>query len=260
MSATVADPAEPFRCACGQNLLATKPRRLWYHNGNSRGQVWAIKRRKGLVCLRHLIDHHPTFRCPPTRPLLLSDRHPVRRRSRVTTIIFQNPRFDALRSALYHAERYRFFDCWNRIFNFVVILLGAGAAAKVARLVNLNDIWIELGIVVMATLQLVFDFGGMARVHEFLRRRHYEVLAEIEQSKNVDEEAHKWSAKLIALTADEPMGMRALEAIAYNKAVDALIPASERAPYRQEIQWWHRLLRHFWAFQSTEFGPKRIAS
>src|SRR5690349_21121170 len=122
----------------------------------------------------------------------------------VADLIFKDPKFDALRSALYHTERRKFLDLVNRFLNFVVILLGAGAAAKWAKLVHTDDVWIELGIVLFATIQLVFDFGGAARVHEFLQRRFYELLAELEATNPGDEHAmHKWSAKLITLTADE---------------------------------------------------------
>jgi hypothetical protein len=97
-------------------------------------------------------------------------------------------------------------------------LLGAGAAARSAKLFHL------------ATAQLVFDFGGLAKVHEFLQRRLYEILGELEAADPNDERAvRKWSAKLLAITADEPMTMRALDAIAYNKALDALVSPAEKA-------------------------------
>ena len=109
-------------------------------------------------------------------------------------------------------------------------------AAKWAKLVSLEEIWVELGIVFFATAQLVFDFGGAARQHEFLQRRYYELLSEIETSDPDDRALErKWSAKLLTITADEPMTMRALDAIAYNKALDAIYPAIEKQKYRQRV-------------------------
>ena len=123
-------------------------------------------------------------------------------------LVFQNPRFDALRSALYHTERHRFLDLLNRSINFVVVLLGARAAAKGVDAIRISGVWVELGIVVFSTPQPVFDFGGVARVHEFLQRRYYDILEEIEVSKSESNEVmRKWSGKLIALTSDEPMTM-----------------------------------------------------
>ena len=176
----------------------------------------------------------------------------------MSDLLFKNPRFDVLQSALYHAERRKFFDFLNRLVNFIVILLGAGAAAKWAQLVHLDDVWIELAIVVFATAQLVFDFGGSARVHEFLQKRLYEFLAGIEADGNADDAAmQKWSSKLVLLTADEPMTMRALDAIAYNKALDAVVSGEEKYNYRQDVSFWQKRLRHFVAFQAVDFFPKR---
>jgi hypothetical protein len=175
----------------------------------------------------------------------------------VSELVFQNPKFDALRSALYHTERRKFLDLLNRFVNFSVILLGAGAAAKWAKVVHVEDVWIEFAIVLFATIQLVFDFGGSARVHEFLQRRYYEILAEIEAEKSEDEVAmRRWSAKLLTLMADEPMTMRALDAIAYNKALDAVVPPAEKYKYRQVVSWWQIRLRHVLAFQNFDFAPK----
>jgi len=179
--------------------------------------------------------------------------------SRLDSPIFQNPKFDALRSALYHTERRKFLDLLNRCLNLAIILLGAGAAAKWARLVHIDEVWLELAIVLCATCQLVFDFGGSARVHEFLQRRYYEVLAEIEAADANDTQAlRKWSAKLLTLTADEPMTMRALDAVAYNKALDAILSPSDKYAYRQILKWWHVRLRHICAFQTTDFSPKSL--
>jgi len=173
-------------------------------------------------------------------------------------LVFQNPKFDALRSALYHTERQRFLDSLNRWFNFAIIILGATAAAKWAKLENFEDAWLELAIVLIATIQLVFDFGGSARLHEFLQMRHYEVLAEMEGEDPADEVTlRKWSAKLVTLSSSEPMTMRALDAIAYNKALDAVLDGEEKYKYRQHVTWWQVRLRHFWAFQSTDFTRDR---
>src|SRR5215207_9546754 len=94
--------------------------------------------------------------------------------------VFRDPRFDALRNTLYHTERRRFFDLLNKLINLVVIALGAAVAAKLAQLYHFNEIWLELSVVVVSALQLVFDFGGSARVHEFLQQRYYDALSEME--------------------------------------------------------------------------------
>jgi hypothetical protein len=69
------------------------------------------------------------------------------------------PKFDALRNAIYHVARRNYFDLLNRLLNFVVIILGAGVAAKSAKLFHLEELALEFGVLIAATMQLTFDFG-----------------------------------------------------------------------------------------------------
>lgn len=173
----------------------------------------------------------------------------------MVTPIFHEPRFDALRNALYHTERRNFLDLLNRFLNLLVILLGAGVAGKAAKLFHIEENWLELGVVLFATLQLVFDFGGRARDHQFLQRRYYEMLSEME-SEDLEDSAikTKWSTKLLTIASDEPMPMRALDAIAYNKALSAIYGDPEFVKSnRQRVNFVQRRLRHIVAFQSAPF-------
>ena len=172
--------------------------------------------------------------------------------------IHTDVRFDALRNAIYHTERRFFFDLINRLINFMVIALGASVAGKAAGQLNFPELWLELSVVIVATAQLVFDFGSRARTHEFLQKRYYELLAEMETG---DSEAKRkqWGEKLMTIAADEPMAMRALDALAYNKAVDATISDPQRvAECRLRVPWWHRRLRHFIAFQGAKYVPENL--
>ena len=122
------------------------------------------------------------------------------------------PKFDALRNAIYHTERRNFFDLSNRGLNFLVIIFGAGVAGKAAKLFRVNDSLLEFGVLIFATAQLTFDFGYRARTHEFLQKKYFEMLAEMELKSSPDQK--KWDAKLFAIAGDEPMPMRALDALA----------------------------------------------
>jgi hypothetical protein len=171
--------------------------------------------------------------------------------------VFQDPRFDALRNAIYHTERRTFLDWVNRSLNFWVIILGAGVAANIATQLKIDGRWLEFGVVLLATAQLVFDFGGRARTHEFLQKRYYEMLSEMEADNIESQEVKaKWSGKLLTIAADEPLTMRALDALAYNKAVDALVSDVAAAQsYRLHVGWWQRRLRQFIAFDGAQFLP-----
>lgn len=172
--------------------------------------------------------------------------------------IFRNPRFDALRIALYHTERCNFLDRVNKVINSLVILLSAGVVGKAASHFALDGLWIELSVLIVATIQLVFDFGGRAKEHQFLQKRYYEILAEMEAAPQWDGEfLKKWSAKLLSLSADEFLTMRALDAIAYNKALGGVTDDPEQLRrYRLRVTVWQSLLRNLLAFNWADFKPQ----
>jgi hypothetical protein len=166
-----------------------------------------------------------------------------------------DPKFDALRCAIYHTARRNFFDLSNRCLNFLVIIFGAGVAGKVGKLFHIEDLWLEFGVLVFATAQLAFDFGYRARTHEFLQKKYFEILAEMELEPSPDQ--RKWSAKLFVIAADEPMPMRALDALAYNAALDATTSDVDiKRANRLHVPLVHRLLRHFIAFHAYEYRPQ----
>jgi hypothetical protein len=166
------------------------------------------------------------------------------------------PKFDALRNAIYHTARRNFFDLMNRGLNFLVIILGASVAGKATHLFDIRELWLELSVLVAATAQLTFDFGYRARTHEFLQRKYYDMLAELELEATPDPQ--KWASKLFTIAGDEPMPLRALDALAYNAALDATSsnPAI-RTQYRLHVPWYQRMLRHVIAFHSYAYWPER---
>src|SRR6185312_7667825 len=160
----------------------------------------------------------------------------------MTSPIFQDPRFDALRNAIYHTARGRYLEGLNRFLNFIVIVFGAAVVGKIADVLHIHGHWIELTVVVAATVQLVFDFGGRSATHLFLQKRYYDLLSEMELARNTDsaEARKKWSAKLLTIAGEEPIPMRALDAIAYNAALDSWTsdPAI-LAANRLHVPWFH---------------------
>jgi hypothetical protein len=164
----------------------------------------------------------------------------------------EGPKFDALRLCIYHTTRRDHYDWLNRALNFIVIVLGAGVAVKVASELHIKELWFELALVVFATAQLSFDYGSKARTHEFLQRKYAEMLADMELE--ADPDPAKWNSKLDTIAGEEPMPMRALDALAYNSAVDATIgDPKEKIKYRIRVPFCHRLLRHVLAREGYEY-------
>jgi hypothetical protein len=169
------------------------------------------------------------------------------------------PRFNALRNSIYHTARKEFYDRLNRILNFLVIILGAGVAGKAFHLFHIDELWLEMGVLVCASLQLTFDFGYKARTHELLQRKYGETLAEIELD-TAGEDVAKWNAKLQTIASDEPMPMRALDALAYNAAIDSIISdEAKRNDSRLRVPILHRLLKNVVSRSGYAYQPQKDA-
>lgn len=134
-----------------------------------------------------------------------------------------NLQFNVLRNALYHGARYRSLERTNRFFNFVIVLLGASTMASVTGNFGVGPLWTGLAVAVAGSLQLVFDFGRAARDHQVFQRYYYNLLADIEEDiEPTDTVLAGFKARMIRITGNEPPTLRAVDAKAYNTALDAL--------------------------------------
>lgn len=160
--------------------------------------------------------------------------------------------FDVLRNALYHDARLRHFEWAHRTLMFLIVLSGTAGVAKLFD----GSGWDRLfgaATALMATLDLVLDLRGRARLHEDLKRRYYLLLAEIEEDvAPTDTQLTRWYGRLIRITADEPVTYRAVDAAAYNEAVGALGLGNEN---RLKINPVRFLLRHVLTAQGMDFPP-----
>ena len=164
----------------------------------------------------------------------------------------ENIRFNTLRNALYHTARRGYFERWNRIFNFLVLILGASAIGNVFAVVGIPLEWVGAAIAVIAALQLVLDFGRQARDHQTLQREYYHLLADIEGTlESGPEHCAEWYSRMIRITADEPPTLRALDAKAYNDALDSIgtLPQEERL----WIPFLYRVFGGFYSFEGYNY-------
>lgn len=158
--------------------------------------------------------------------------------------------FDALRNAIYHSARRNYYDFLNRLMSLLVVAAGAGAVADFEKFFA-SPALLAFVATMAGLFQLVFDFGGKARTHEFLQRRFYELTAEIAQAeKPTPSKIRDWEAALKRLYAEEPPPMRAMDAIAYNAAAESL--GSDKAK-RIYVTPWQSFNRYWWEFNGADF-------
>lgn len=161
-------------------------------------------------------------------------------------------RFNTLRNALYHTARRRVLERTNRVFNFLVVVLGASAVGDVFAGVGIERAWVGMAIAVIGALQLVFDFGRQARDHQTLQRDYFSLLADIEaETEPSEKHCADWYSRMIRITADEPPVLRALDAKAYNDALDAI--DAHDAGERLVIPFWHRMFGAFVGFDGHRY-------
>ena len=163
---------------------------------------------------------------------------------------YEQVRFNVVRNAMYHEARQLWLERINRIFSLLVILLGTGAVISVVK--NwLAPEYLGAAVAFIGALQLVFDFSRRAAEHAHLKRAYFDLLAEITEQTNADEErCAKWWADMVRITAQEPPVLKALDALAYNDAADALeLPEEERL----HVPWYAKLLAHVWRFNGMRF-------
>ena len=172
-------------------------------------------------------------------------------------------KFAALRNAHYHKARQRRLEFWARASNFMVVALGAAAATEfgtgvIARIIpgidtKAGGALVGFFIATLGAAQLVYDWSGRARTHEFLQRRFFEILAKLEEFVEQKEENYrKLEAELVRIYADEPPTLRALDSIAFNETRDAL-GSTNGSDDRLVLKWYHSLFRHLFAFPATHF-------
>jgi hypothetical protein len=132
-------------------------------------------------------------------------------------------RFNILRNALYHSARRRSLERVNRAFNFLIVVLGTAAFGDLTKGIGVGAEWIGAAVAVVGAFQLVFDFGRQSRDHQILQKSYYDLLADAEAKTDPSEvDAAAWHAEMLRITANEPPVLKAIDATAYNDAIDAM--------------------------------------
>src|SRR5271170_3388341 len=87
-------------------------------------------------------------------------------------------RCDLLMNARYHASREAFLDTVHRFLMFMIIILGAAAVTELV-----NAPWLKgafaASAVVFAAFDLTADLSNRARCHALMKRRYFELLADL---------------------------------------------------------------------------------
>lgn len=125
-----------------------------------------------------------------------------------------------LANAQYHASREAFLDTIHRWIMFLVIAFGGAALADILpKLTDMDakfstDILVAAGAI-LAAIDLTFDLSNRARVHAMMKRRYFELLADMRDEHKTPEHVR---VCLERFSADEEPQFRVLYLTCWNAA------------------------------------------
>jgi hypothetical protein len=162
-------------------------------------------------------------------------------------------RCSCLMNARYHATREAFLDNVHRWFMFAVIALGAAALIDVLPRptathdgIGLKELF-AAGAAIIAALDLTFDLSNRARTHSLMKRRYFELIADLVAG---DKTAEQVEACIERFNADEEPAYHALIAISYNAAQEAVYG---KDAYSYAVPTFHLAFKNFWRFGGTTY-------
>jgi len=147
-------------------------------------------------------------------------------------------RFNATSEIAYHALMEGALDRWHRIIMAMVIVSGTASMGAIASIIpgswaGVITALAPLVVVVLSTLDFVFDLPGQARLHRDIKGKLHEVLADLETC--AEQSLPSLKSRLQLIYAMQPPSLRFAQALAYNTAVDALYPRARAAEHYERL-------------------------
>ena len=153
-------------------------------------------------------------------------------------------RIGCLTNARYHASREAFLDSVHRWFMFGVIALGAAAVVDLFS-ISLRGIF-AAGAATLGALDLTFDLSNRARLHSLMKRRYFELLADLSEGRTNLKEAE---SLLNRYSADEGPSYQALLTASRNAAQE-MVRGDSALKY-------HVPRTHLWLKNIFRFGGEQ---
>lgn len=170
-------------------------------------------------------------------------------------------RTDCLMNARYHSSREAFLDTVHRWFMFGVIIFGAVAIIDIVPRDSFGGhgpVWVKelfaAGAVFLAALDLTFDLSNRARVHSMMKRRYFELLADLDEDKKA---MHEMRGCMNRFSADEEPAYHALLSLSWNAAQEMVYGDDA---YAYDVPLRHRMFKNFCRFGSSKYPTIKVKS
>jgi hypothetical protein len=196
--------------------------------------------------LRSFVRIHPA---PPLESVGEMDQASGAAPSAVESI-----RVDCLMNARYHAAREAFLDAVHRWIMFGVIVFGAGAAVDLLA-ASQEAYWLKgllgAGAAILGVIDLAFDLSNRARAHSLMKRRYFELLADVVEGRKPTIKAQ---ACLNRYSADEEPAYHTLLLASWNAAQEM---SYGDGAYEYDISAWDRFWQNVWRFEGKKYPLKQ---
>lgn len=174
--------------------------------------------------------------------------------SAVTDGELHNLRFGAFENIAYHAAREQFLARAARMLTGLQVLLGTGAVAMLSQALPGSAPLTMVLAALAGVVMLVADPAAAAREHRIFRARYLGLLADIDETGAAAAKAGRFRAQMARIAAEEPPVYRAVHALAYNAAVNALYPEPEARGLRYRVGAMQRLFAHVLPMRGAAFA------
>jgi hypothetical protein len=169
-------------------------------------------------------------------------------------------RVDCLMNARYHSAREAFLDGVHRWLMLGVILFGSAAVLNLFGYglpetygAFFRAVFSALPVV-FGALDLTFDLSNRARIHALMKRRYFELLADVTEGKKTIEQA---DAAMHRCSADEEPAYHALLATAWNAAQEMVYgDHAKHYELSRRVRW----TKQFFRFEGDRFPVREGAA
>jgi hypothetical protein len=157
-----------------------------------------------------------------------------------------------LTNAQYHASREAFLDTIHRWFMFFVIACGGAAITDILPKLTSADAKLTTDLLVaagavLAALDLTFDLSNRARAHAMMKRRYFELLADLRDEHKTPEHV---KVCIERFSADEEPQFRVLFLACWNAAQETVYGSSR---HRYDIGFFSNLFKNWWRRPASDF-------
>jgi len=154
---------------------------------------------------------------------------------------------NCLMNARYHSGREAFLDATHRWFMFCVVAAGAGAVTGVLDTIPYSQALLGCIAALLGAADLAFDLSNRAKSHALMKRRYFELLADMREGRKTPADVEACSHRY---SADEEPAFHALLMSAWN-AAQCMVYGNDAQ--KAHIPRHHRWLQNVWRFEGRTY-------